>query len=194
MAIRSDPVGPGEIGYPAHRHVSQLCGLYPCALVTRKTPELLAAASRTLDLRGDGEHAWAIAHRMCCRARLGEGDRALELFGRMMSERSCDTLWAKIGAFQETDANSGVTAAISEMLVQSHETDEYGTVVVELLPALPEAWKREGSFKGLRLRGGWVADCEWRDGKVTEYSIRPVAEKPAKWKLCSKISNNQKGE
>lgn len=103
-------------------------------------------------------------------------------------------LWAKIGAFQETDANSGVTAAISEMLVQSHETDEYGTVVVELLPALPEAWKREGSFKGLRLRGGWVADCEWRDGKVTEYSIRPVAEKPAKWKLCSKISNNQKGE
>ena len=182
----------GEIGDPAHRHVSQLCGLYPCALVTRKTPELLAAASRTLDLRGDGAHAWAIAHRMCCRARLGEGDKALELFGRMMREWTCDTLWAKIGAFQETDANSGAAAAIAEMLVQSHETDEDGTVIVDLLPALPEAWKREGSFKGLRVRGGWAADCKWRDGKVAECSMRPIAEKPAKWKFRSKMPNDQK--
>ena len=173
----------GEIGDPRHRHISQLCGLYPCALMGRKTPALLAAASRTLDLRGDGAHAWAMAHRMCCRARLGEGDKALKLFGRMMRERTCDTLWAKIGSFQEIDANSGATAAIAEMLVQSHETDEEGAVIVDLLPALPEAWKREGRFSGLRVRGGWAADCEWRDGKVVAFSLRPVAEKPARWKL-----------
>jgi len=163
----------GEIGDPNHRHISQLCGLYPCALVSRATPNFLAAAKRTLDLRGDHSHAWALAHRMCCRARTGEGDRALALFGNMMRESTCDTLWAKIGSFQEIDANAGGTAAIAEMLLQSHETDEDGNFIIDLLPALPAKWAAHGSFKGLCARGGWTVDCEWRDGKPADVALRP---------------------
>ena len=162
----------GEIGDPKHRHISHLCGLYPCSLINRKTPGWLMAASRTLDLRGDRTHAWAIAHRMCCRARTGEGDKALDGFDRLMHTRCTDTLWAGIGKTQEIDANLGVTAAITEMLVQSHETDGEGRFVIDLLPALPAPWRRHGSFRGLCARGGWTVDCEWRDGYPVKVSVR----------------------
>jgi alpha-L-fucosidase 2 len=150
-------------------------------LITRATPKWLAAASRTLDLRGDRTHAWAIAHRACCRARTGEGDKALAAFDILFKERLTDTLCAKIGPTQEMDANLGYTAAVTEMLLQSHETDVHGHVVVDLLPAIPKKWVAHGSFKGLCARGGWLVDCEWKDGKPSEVVLRPgrnAAKKP----------------
>ena len=36
-----------------HRHVSHLYGLYPSDQITPRTPELYAAAHKTLELRGD---------------------------------------------------------------------------------------------------------------------------------------------
>ena len=164
----------GEIGDPNHRHISHLCGLYPCALINRTTTDWLIAASRTLDLRGDRTHAWAIAHRMCCRARTGEGDKALAGFDRLLHTRCTDTLWANIGRTQEIDATLGVTAALTEMLLQSHERDEKGRFIIDLLPSLPAAWRQRGSFRGLRARGGWTVDCDWRDGHPVNVSVRPV--------------------
>ena len=163
----------GEIGDPKHRHISHLCGLYPCAQINRSTPEWLKAASLTLDLRGDRTHAWSIAHRACCRARTGEGDKALAAFDVLFRSRLTDTLWAQIGSTQEIDANLGYTAAVTEMLLQSHETDEKGGFVIDLLPALPKKWAPHGSFKGLCARGGWMVDCEWRDGKPVKVELRP---------------------
>ena len=78
------------------------------------------------------------------------------------------------------DANLGYTAAVTEMLLQSHETDADGNVVVDLLPALPKKWAARGSFKGLCVRGGWRIDCEWKDGRPVKVGLYPGANATGK--------------
>ena len=156
-----------------HRHISHLVGLYPGAIINRTTPEWQKAASTTLDLRGEHTEAWALVHRMCCRARLGEGDRAIALFGNLMREKTADTLWSVSHGVHLVDANYAGTAAFTEMLVQSHERDEKGGFIVNLLPALPTAWRREGAFSGLCVRGGWTIDCTWKDGRPVKVELHP---------------------
>ena len=65
-------------------------------------------------------------------------------------------------------------AAVAEMLIQSHAPDGKGGFVIEVLPALPKEWAKGGSFKGLCARGGWVVDCEWKDGKPVNVVLRPA--------------------
>ncbi len=74
----------------------------------------------------------------------------------------------------------GNGAGIAEMLLQSHTTDREGRIVIDLMPALPSAWT-DGSFKGLRARGGWTVDAEWKDGKVFSYDIRPAIDNPVSY-------------
>ena len=99
-----------------HRHISHLVGLYPGAIMNRTTPDWLKAASRTLDLRGEVTEAWALLHRMCCRARTGEGDAAVRLFGNLMEVKTADTLWSIAHGVHIIDANYAGAAAFARWL------------------------------------------------------------------------------
>ena len=156
-----------------HRHISHLVGLYPGAIINHTTSEWLEAASRTRDLRGEVTEAWALVHRMCCRARTGEGDAAVRLFGNLMEVKTADTLWSIAHGVHIIDANYAGAAAFAELVLQSHELDEKGNFVIDLLPALPSSWAKHGSFRRLCARGSWEVDCEWCDGKPVKVNLRP---------------------
>ncbi|MBO5643024.1 MAG: glycoside hydrolase N-terminal domain-containing protein [Kiritimatiellae bacterium] len=154
----------GEIGDPLHRHISHLVGLYPGTLINATKPEWMQAAKVALDLRGDKSTGWALAHRMNCRARLGDGDHALKLLRIMLAERVYENLWGMHPPYQ-IDGNFGATSAVAEMLLQSQAG------YIDILPALPKAWASEGSFKGLCARGKMVVDCKWKNAEPIEVIV-----------------------
>mgnify|MGYP002521616936 CR=1 FL=1 len=166
-----------DIGERHHRHISQLCGLMPGTQITAATPTWLAAARRTLDLRGDRSTGWALAHRLCARARCGDGERAFALLGNLLADRTNANLWDMHPPFQ-IDGNLGATAGIAEMLLQSHETTADGKVVIRLLPALPTAWAKAGSVRGLCARGGYTVSFAWQDGRVVSSSVVGLPDSP----------------
>lgn len=148
-----------------HRHFSHMYGLYPGNVISAKrTPEFVDACKAVLEQRGDGGTGFSRAWKMGLWARLYDAERAHKIFKGYIKEQAYTQLFAKCFTPLQVDGTFGVTAGITEMLMQSHEG------VIDLLPALPKAWSN-GHFDGLCARGAFELDMQWTDGQITRVEV-----------------------
>lgn len=167
-----------EEAHPNHRHTSHLLALYPFSQITlEKTPELAEAARKTIENRLSAENwedtEWSRANMICMYARLKDAQEAYKSVQLLQGKLSRENLMTVSpggiagaeGDIYSFDGNPAGTAGMAEMLVQNHEG------YVEFLPCLPVEWK-DGSFKGLCLKGGAEATAEWTNAVINKASLK----------------------
>ena len=159
---------------PQHRHVSHLWALYPGHDISLgSTPEFAAAAQKSLELRGDGGTGWSTVWRAALWARLQNPEHAYNNLKILITTLTLPNMFDLCPPFQ-IDGNLGGPAAITEMLVQSTPEE------ITLLPALPAQWPN-GSFTGVRVRGGGKLDITWENGRLKQ--VRLQSKRATKYKL-----------
>jgi len=148
-----------------HRHFSHMYGLYPGKVISAKrTPELIDGCKAVLEQRGDGGTGFSRGWKMALWARLYDGTRAYKIFKGYIKDQAYPQLFAKCFTPLQVDGTFGVTAGITEMLMQSHEG------IIDLLPALPENW-HTGHFDGLCTRDAFELDVNWENAEITHIEL-----------------------
>lgn len=150
--------------------IPHLYGVYPgnCISIT-ENKELAEAAYKTLELSETGNTSWAKVWRIATYARLNKAEKAKKILDQLMLPFSATSgLFPNMlngSPYFDVAANAGATAAITEMLLQSHNGE------VHLLPALPAEWN-SGSVCGIKTRGGFEFDINWENGQLTNGELR----------------------
>ena len=178
-----------EEAHPNHRHTSHLLALYPFSQITlEKTPELAEAARKTIENRLSAENwedtEWSRANMICIYARLKDAQEAYKSVQLLQGKLSRENLMTVSpggiagaeGDIYSFDGNPAGTAGMAEMLIQNHEG------YVEFLPCLPVEWK-DGSFKGLCLKGGAEATAEWTNAVINKASLKATVDQVLKVKI-----------
>ena len=178
-----------EEAHPNHRHTSHLLALYPFSQITlEKTPELAEAARKTIENRLSAENwedtEWSRANMICMYARLKDAQEAYKSVQLLQGKLSRENLMTVSpggiagaeGDIYSFDGNPAGTAGMAEMLIQNHEG------YVEFLPCLPIEWK-DGSFKGLCLKGGAEATAEWTNAVINKASLKATVDQVLKVKV-----------
>lgn len=181
----SDDLGQME---DKHRHFSHLYGLYPGNVISvKRTPGLIDPVKKVLEQRGDEGAGFSRAWKMSLWARLYDGNRAYKIFHGYIKDQCYKQLFAKCFTPLQVDGSFGVTAGITEMLIQSHEG------VIDLLPALPDEWT-DGSFNGVCARGAFELKFSWKAGTITSVEILSKAGHPCRVHASSLRSVTNKGK
>jgi len=171
---------------PGHRHISHLFGFHPGTQITPATPELYNAALKTLEKRlssGGGQTGWSRAWVVNFYARFFDGNACNKHINELMASLVSPNLFDLHPPYIfQIDGNFGATAGMAEMLIQSHEEN-----TIRLLPALPEVWKT-GHVTGLKARGAYEVDMEWRDGILVKAEIHGAIGAKGILKYADKIT------
>jgi alpha-L-fucosidase 2 len=173
-------MSPDNLGETTHRHLSPLIGFYPGDRINTDTgsAELLDGVRALLTARGMDSYGWACAWRSLCWSRLKDAEKAYQLYltvlrpsinnGNGTSANWFDMYSQGSYTIFQIDANLGGATAALEMILYSRPG------VIELLPALPQAWADKGSVSGVGARGGFEVDLSWRNGRATAATVRSV--------------------
>ncbi|MFI6936851.1 glycosyl hydrolase family 95 catalytic domain-containing protein [Streptomyces sp. NPDC050287] len=160
-----------------HRHLSPLAGLFPGDRITadQSPAALLTGITNLLTARGMNSFGWGMAWRALCWARLKNAGMAYQAVTTVLQPSVNFSNGTAINFFDmysfgsssvfQIDANFGTPSAMIEMLVYNRPG------LVELLPALPDAWSAAGSVTGVPVRGAMTLDMAWSGGQVTTATL-----------------------
>lgn len=171
-------MSPDNLGETQHRHLSGLMGWYPGDRIRfdNQPAEYVDGVRKQLEARGFDSYGWACGWRAACWARLKDSNRAYKTISYVLRPAHGHLGGSGINLFDlyrtnryifQIDANFGVAAAMLEMLVHAKPG------VVDLMPAVPVAWK-DGSVRGMGVRGGFKLDMTWKDGVPTSVTLHSV--------------------
>ncbi len=168
---------------PSHRHISHLFGLYPSDQINETDPVIFEGARKTIERRishGGGATGWSRAWIINFYARLKDGNSAWDSIQTLLKKSTAENLFDMHPPFQ-IDGNFGGISGISEMLLQSHlgKPEER---IIDILPALPQDW-HNGFVKGLKARGNFEIDIEWKNNKPTKIVVTSMCDNTFRLKL-----------
>lgn len=178
-----------------HRHISHLYGLFPSGQISPfRNPDLTEAAKNSMTYRGDKSTGWSMGWKVNWWARLLDGNRAFKLISDQLTPAPIDNKGESGGTYPnlldahppfQIDGNFGCTSGIAEMLLQSYDGYLY------ILPALPDALPN-GSVKGLKARGGFEIDIDWKNAQLTKLVVKSTLGGNARIRIAKGIALKSK--